>query len=71
MGRANTDLKTSQQNVLENLHTIIEVITEFIAVNTKKSTQLTKALLFNFFSYVFSYTSNFRKPYMKTKTRKR
>ena len=51
LGRANLDLKTSQQNVLENLYTIIEVMTEFVAVNTKKSTQLTKALVFNFFSY--------------------
>ena len=51
MGRGNPDLKTSQQNVLENLYTAIEVMTEFIAVNTKKSTQLTKALVFNFFSY--------------------
>ena len=51
MGRANPDLKTSQQNVLENLYTVIEVMTEFIAVNTKKSTQLTKALVFNFFSH--------------------
>ena len=48
-GQSKSRLKTSQQNVLENLYNIIEVMTEFIAVNTKKSTQLTKALVFNFF----------------------
>ena len=70
LGRPNLDLKTSQQNVLENLYTIIEVMTEFVAVNTKRSTKLTKALVFNFF-FVLSYTFNFRKPHMKTRTRKR
>ena len=49
-GQSKSRLKTSQQNVLENLYNIIEVMTEFIAVNTKKSIQLTKALVFNFFS---------------------
>ena len=44
-GQSKSRLKTSQQNVLENLYNIIEVMTEFIAVNTKKSTELTKALV--------------------------
>ena len=37
MSRANQDLKTSQQNVLENLYPVIKVMIEFIAVNTKKN----------------------------------
>ena len=50
MSRANQDLKTSQQNVLENLYPVIKVMIEFIAVNTKKkSTRLTKASVFKFF----------------------
>ena len=50
MSRANQDLKTSQQNVLENLYPVIKVMIEFITVNTKKkSTRLTKASVFKFF----------------------
>ena len=37
MSRANQDLKTSQQNVFENLYPVIKVIIEFITVNTKKN----------------------------------
>ena len=39
MGRASPDSKTSQQNFLVNLYTIMEVMTEFIALNTKTSTR--------------------------------
>ena len=52
------------------IYTIVEVMKEFIAVSTNKSIQLTKALVFKFF-FVFSYTSNIRKPHTKTRTRKR
>ena len=37
MSRANQDLKTSQQNVLDNLYPVIKVMMEFIAINTKKN----------------------------------
>ena len=39
MGRASPDSKTSLQNVLVNFYTIMEVMTEFIALNTKISTR--------------------------------
>ena len=69
MGRVNPNLKTSQKNLLENLYTIVEVMKEFIAVSTNKSIQLTKALVFNFFSYspILPTSGNL----MKTGTRKR
>ena len=52
MSRANQDLKTSQQNVFDNLYPVIKVMIEFITVNTKKkSTRLTKASVLKFFLY--------------------
>ena len=39
MGRASPDSETSLQNVLVNFYTIMEVMTEFIALNTKTSTR--------------------------------
>ena len=51
------------------IYTIVEVMKEFIAVSTNKSIQLTKALVFNFFSYspILPTSGNL----MKTGTRKR